>query len=245
DFDNDRDIDVAIASPGDGTTIFSNLRNGAFADLGASSGLPASAPIVGLGSGDYNKDGWMDLAATMLDGGPPRLFRNMLGQAPSAKGAGMFALDLTAMADMTSQISVPQFGVSLSDVDNDGYLDLITVNGSDQGPALFLYRADGNGAFVPADALTGLDAVPAHSGRGLATADLDGDGDLDLIITNAGGRPTLLRNDGGNTAHWLRVAPSGLHSNRLGVGTKVEVKSGRLWQKTEVTAGSGYLSESS
>ncbi len=246
DYDNDRDIDAAVASPADGSSIHSNLRDGTFGDLGASSGLPAPASIIGLASGDYNKDGWMDLAAATLDGGPPRLFRNMLATIPGeAKGAGMFAMDVTAMSDMTSQIAVPQFGIAWADVDNDGYLDLISVNGSSQGPALFLYRNDGGGRFTPINGLTGLDAVNARAGRGLATADLDLDGDLDLVVTNAGGRPTLLRNDGGNSSHWVRVAPQGLHSNRPGVGTKVEVKAGRLWQKTEVTAGSGYLSQGS
>ncbi|MGH9870664.1 MAG: FG-GAP-like repeat-containing protein [Candidatus Polarisedimenticolia bacterium] len=246
DFDNDRDIDVATASPADGSTVLSNLRDGTFGDLGDAAGLPAPAPLVGITSGDYNKDGWMDLAATALDGGPPRLFRNMLGRIPgNIKGAGMFALDVTAMAGITSDISVPRFGVALADMDNDGYLDLLSVNGSTEGPALLLHRNDGAGSFTPVNELTGLDTVMARGGRGLATADLDRDGDLDVVISNAGNHPTLLRNDGGNAGHWIRVSPEGLHSNRPGVGTKVEVKSGRLWQKAEVVAGSGYLSQSS
>ncbi|HET6372914.1 MAG TPA: FG-GAP-like repeat-containing protein, partial [Candidatus Polarisedimenticolia bacterium] len=133
DFDNDRDIDAVVASPGDGSSLFSNQRDGTFKDLGASSGLPANAMILGLTAGDYDKDGRMDLAATTWDGGLPRLFKNVLADPGIAAGhgGGAFALDVSAMADVSRQIGTPQFGVAFTDVDNDGYLDLISVNGAD------------------------------------------------------------------------------------------------------------------
>ncbi len=242
DFDNDRDIDFLLASPADGTTVYSNARNGNFADLGAAAGLPANASILGAAAGDYDKDGWMDLAVTTFDGGQPRLFRNRMSEAG---GAGRFALDVGALADVPRQIATPQFGVAFADLDNDGFLDLLAVNGGDVGPALFVYHNDGAGRFSDATAMVGADRLAARHGRGLAVADLDADGDLDVVLAGAGGRPAVLRNDGGNKNHWVRVSPVGLHSNRAGVGAKVEVKSGRLWQKQEVAAGSGYLSQSS
>ncbi len=246
DFDNDRDIDLAMASPGDGTTIFSNQRDGTFTDMGAASGLPANALVLGLTAGDYDKDGRIDLAATTWDGGVPRLFRNMTGEAPgTSKGAGAFALDVSAMADVSRQIGTPEFGVAFADFDNDGFLDLLAVNGGDVGPALFVLRNQGDGSFMDAGELTGADKIPARHGRGLAVADLDADGDLDFVISNSGGRPAVIRNDGGSKNHWVRIAPAGLNSNKPAVGTKVEIKAGRLWQKMEVTAGSGYLSQSS
>jgi len=247
DFDNDRDIDFVLASPGDGTTVYSNLRDGTFADLGAGSGLPANAPILGITVGDYDKDGWMDIAATTWDGGLPRIFRNVIGRQPGegVGSAGSFALDVPALSRVSRQIAEPQFGISFVDFDNDGYLDLLTVNGSDVGPALLVYRNDGEGHFIDAGDLVGADALSARKGRGLVAADLDRDGDLDFVISNAGGRPTLIRNDGGNRNHWLRIQPAGLHSNRPAVGTKIEIKAGRLWQKSEVADGGGYLSQSS
>ena len=155
------------------------------------------------------------------------------------------ALDVNSMSEVSRQIAVPQFGIAFIDIDNDGYLDLVTVNGTDVGPALFVFRNEGDGRFTDAGGLVGADQIPARNGRGLAVSDLDQDGDLDLVVSNSGAGPTLIRNDGGNKNHWVRIAPSGLHSNRPGVGTKIEVKAGRMWQKIEVQAGAGYLSESS
>ncbi len=243
DFDNDRDIDFAVASPADGTTVFSNMRDGTFQDLAERSGLPSGARVLGLTAGDYDQDGWMDLAATTWDSGLPRLFRNMMGESgPSATGA--FALDVSAMADVPRQIAEPQFGVAFADLDNDGHLDLVAVNGGDVGQALFVFRNNGEGRFADASHLVKANAVAARQGRGLAVSDLDADGDLDLVIANAAGAPTLLRNDGGNRGHWIRVSPTGLHSNKQAVGTKVEIKAGRLWQKQEIASASGYMSQS-
>src|SRR2546427_393816 len=83
-----------------------------------------------------------------------------------------------------------------------------------------------------------------RAGRGAAAADLDGDGDLDLVVTQNGGSLLLLRNEGGNRNRWLEVEPRGLHSNKDGIGTKVEVLTGPAWQRRETLGGGGYLSQS-
>ena len=242
DLDNDRDIDFALACPADGSTVYANQRDGTFLDLGAAAGLPGQAPILGLAAGDFTKDGWVDLAATTWDGGVPRLFRNMTADQPGR--APYFVLDVMATADLARAETGPLFGVAFVDFDLDGYLDLVAVNGGDTGPALLVYRNGGEGRYEEAGQLTGIGAIKARNGRGLAIGDLDRDGDPDFVISNAGGTPIVIRNDGGNKNHWIRVATAGLHSNGAGIGSKVEVKSGGLWQKLEVTAGSGYLSQS-
>jgi Flp pilus assembly protein TadD len=229
DFDNDRDIDFVISRLGDGIGLYTNRRDGTFEEV-AESGLPAKGGFLGICSGDYSHDGLMDLAVTTWDSGLPRLFRNT--------GERGFALDVGAVARVPRGGTGPLYGCAFADVDNDGLLDLLSVNGSDEGAAIRVFRNLGNSGFEDAGGVTGLSSIPARKGRGLAVGDLDDDGDLDLIISNNGAGPTLLRNDGGNRNHWIRVSARGLNSNRLGIGTKVEVKSGLLWQKTEIAAGS-------
>jgi Flp pilus assembly protein TadD len=237
DFDNDRDIDVAVARLGQGIGLYTNNRDGTFTDIGPKAGLPAEGNYLGILAVDYNRDGWMDIVATAWDSSLPRFFRN--------DGTGSFALDVMAVADVPRGGNGPLFGCAAADVDDDGFPDILAVNGSDKGAAIRLLHNLGPKGFEDASVASGLAAIPARRGRGLAVADLDGDGDLDLVISNNGGPPTILRNDGGNRNHWLSVTAKGLNSNRQGVGTKVEVKAGTLWEKTEIASGSGYLSSSS
>ena len=80
--------------------------------------------------------------------------------------------------------------------------------------------------------------------RSATLGDFDNDGDTDLLLTVNGGSPVLLKNEGGNQNNWLKVRVRGTNSNKSGIGTKVEVKSGNLWQKIEINGGNGYLSQS-
>src|SRR5262245_49855783 len=237
DFDNDRDIDVAVARLGQGIALYTNNRDGTFSEKGASSGLPTAGNYLGLAAGDYDRDGWVDLVATTWESSIPRFFRN--------NGDGTFALDVGATSQVPRSASGPGTGVAFADVDDDGFLDVLVVNGTDRGPAVRLIRSLGSKGFEDATDVSGLGVIPARRGRGLAVGDLDGDGDPDLIISNNGGPPLVLRNDGGNRNHWIAVAAKGLNSNRRAIGTKVEVKSGPLRQKTEIVSGSGYLSSGS
>jgi tetratricopeptide (TPR) repeat protein len=232
DFDNDRDIDLVLPKLDGPWQMLSNDRVGTFTDVAAASGQPPPAHAVT--AGDFDKDGRLDLAATGPGG--VMLLRNA--------GGGLFSPDARVAAAAAAWIKrgTPAVGVVLADIDNDGYLDLAAAAASGKGAALVLLRNAGEGMFSDWTRVAGLDRVRARRGRGLLAGDLDADGDVDLVLTNAGGPPTLLRNDGGSARSSLAIDVVGKGSNRSGVGAKVEVKAGRLWQKLEVESGSGYLS---
>ncbi|TDI12477.1 MAG: tetratricopeptide repeat protein, partial [Acidobacteria bacterium] len=228
DLDNDRDIDFILPRTQGLWQILSNDRVGTFTDVAARL-MDEPWPAHAVAVGDVNKDGAMDLAATGPGG--LRLYLNQSGSRLQSDGEfGRSVPD------------GPAFGVAFLDFDNDGYLDLAMVPGEASGTALVLLRNVGQGKWVDWTEKAGLDRLPRGRGRGLVVGDLDGDDDLDLVITRAGGRPLLLRNDGGSERNALQLDPRGKNSNRSAIGTKIEVKAGRLWQKTEVVSTSGYLS---
>jgi cytochrome c-type biogenesis protein CcmH/NrfG len=226
DFDNDRDIDLALSTRDGSALLLDNRRDRGFVALGARAGLPVARASRGVTAGDVDGDGYADLVFSAGSGSPQRVFIN---------GAdGTFRqVELAGGRDLSA------YGSALFDADNDGDLDLLFTGG-----ALRYYRNDGTGRFEDRTAATGLAGVAMVDGRALAAADLDQDGDLDLIGTRNGGRPLLLRNDGGNTNRWLAVVARGLNSNKDGIGAKVEVQAGPAWQRREIQAGSGYLSQS-
>ncbi|HXH28697.1 MAG TPA: CRTAC1 family protein, partial [Candidatus Polarisedimenticolia bacterium] len=223
DLDNDRDIDVVLSAAGGRDALLDNRRESGFADRGKEAGLSDRGAGRGLSIGDVDGDGLPDLLFAG-GSGPTRLFLN----GPQHRFTER-SIDKPAGA--------VDFGSVLFDADNDGDLDLFLA-----GSAALLFVNDGSGVFRDATASTGLDRIAVRDGRGAATADLDGDGDLDLVVTRDGGRPILLRNDGGSRNTWMLIDPRGLNSNKEGIGAKVEVQSGAFWQRREVQAGSGYLS---
>jgi Flp pilus assembly protein TadD len=226
DFDADRDIDLALSSAGGQDSLLDNRRDKGFTARGKDAGLASKGAGRGIAAGDVDGDGLADLVFASGTGEPLRLYLNgptrlfTPREIPNPPGAGAF-------------------GVVLFDADNDGDLDLFAA-----GSALALHLNDGSGRFRDKSEATGLSGIAVKDGRGAAAADLDGDGDLDLVVTQNGGAPILLRNEGGNRNRWLEVVPRGLNSNKEGIGSKIEVLAGPTWQRREVQAGGGYLSQS-
>jgi len=238
DFDNRRDVDFWTVSQGKGNHLYSNQRVGTFQDLNL--GPIASLRTFSVAVADYNKDGWMEFALLPREGGPV-LIRNL--------GNGKFQQD----EELTSPSSPqkPELGwmSQFFDYDNDGDLDLFVLNGgftseSSQGSGPELWENQGEGRFVNVTEKVGLNAFRGRPYRSATFGDYDNDGDIDVLLTVNASSPVLLRNDGGNQNNWIKVRLQGTNSNKSGVGTKVEVKSGSLWQKVEVNGGSGYLSQS-
>jgi hypothetical protein len=203
---------------------------------------------MGVDTGDYDGDGLLDLIVTNLDFEMTSLFHNL--------GKRLFAY-----ATRESGIGPPTrpyvgFGVLLLDYDNDTRLDLAIVNGHvmdntalfRQGsthaqPNLLMHNEDGR-HFRPAGKLPTAGNTPDKVSRGLAAADFDNDGDLDLLVTNNGDRVDLLRNDGGNARNSLLIQLVARKSAPNGIGARVTATVGSRTLVREVKAGSSYLSQS-
>jgi Tfp pilus assembly protein PilF len=226
DLDLDRDIDVVLSVPGGQVALLDNRREKGFANRIEAAGLARRGGGHSISVGDIDGDGRPDLVSASPEAGALRAYLN--GES------GRFT-----PRDIDTGAGSSLYGTVLFDADNDGDLDLFAT-----GDAHRFYKNDGSGSFQRASAQAGLSDLEIRDGRGVAVADLDADGDLDMVVTKNGGRPVLLRNDGGNRNRWLRVRAVGKSSNRDGVGTKIEVQTGAFWQRREVQAGSGYLSQS-
>ena len=235
DFNNDRAIDFIFAGGKGGASIYVNPREGKFTPSPAidfaKAGLP---PAVGVAAFDFDKDGWMDLAFTHA--GPPgiSLWRNVDGKR----------LERVALPDFGWERG---WGLAALDYDDDGWLDLIAVGESKTGGEVRLLRnlgsAGGASGWADVTREVQLDAVKLQQPRAVAVADIAGDGNPDLVITQLSGPPLLLRNEGANQHNWMRIELKALNDNKSGIGTKVEIYAGALYQKWEVQGASGYLGQ--
>lgn len=231
DFDEDGDIDLFVINNNNSNTLYSNQRQGIFKDVTEGSGLKSEEGSSAVTVGDYNNDGFLDLFVTSLKAGNCRLFRN--------QGNGSFEVDHTSKELVQTLKSVRAYDASFLDFDNDGFLDLLVVGESNTegGNGVFLYHNDGTGKFWVV-----LNILPEDltSGRDILTFDYNDDGDTDVAITGMNGGVRLLRNDGGNNNHFVKMKLIGRRvgsakNNYYGIGAKVEIRSGDLYQSKVVT----------
>ena len=232
DWNNDRAIDLAVTEAFEPLTIFENPREGKFLNRQF---WPAKAlgTFVALTVLDFDHDGWMDLAFTHWGTPALTLWRNKEG-----KGFEQVPLPATDW--------VRGWGVAAIDYDNDGWVDLVAVGETKDGKGeVRLFRNLGPDGFKDVTADVGLDKIVLKDPRAIITGDFDSDGATDLLITQNHGPVVLLRNEGGNKNHWLRLSLKGLNDNKSAIGTKVEVFAGGNRQKFEIAGSSGYLGQNS
>jgi tetratricopeptide (TPR) repeat protein len=232
DYNNDRAVDLVLAQWNAAPTIFANPREGKFVQRqpwsGEMSRLTNAVAVL-----DFDHDGWMDLAFTHWGAPALTLWRNKEGKSFEP-------------VPLPATTWVRGWGVAAFDYDNDGWVDLAAVGETADGRGeVRLFRNLGPEGFKDVTADVGLDKIVLKDPRAIITGDYDGDGATDLLITQNHGPVVLLRNEGGNKNHWLRLNLKGLADNKSAIGTKVEVFAGGNRQKFEIAGSSGYLGQNS
>ncbi|MBK7710871.1 MAG: VCBS repeat-containing protein [Bacteroidales bacterium] len=231
DFDEDGDIDFIVINENSGNILYSNQRQGVFKDITSTSGLKDEGGSGAVTVGDYNNDGYLDLFITSLNGGNHKLYQNLRN--------GNFEEVKTGSEMFSAMKNVKAYDAAFLDFDNDGFLDILIAGESSEkeGRGVYLYHNDGKGNFADVSQLLPTELT---SGNNIATFDYNDDGDLDIVISGINGGVTLLRNDGGNANHFIRIKLVGLRAgsaknNHFGIGAKMEMRAGDLYQTMVVT----------
>ncbi len=253
DYDRDGRPDIYVANDSTPSSLYHNNGDGTFTDVGVEAGVAYSSEGLeqaGMGTdfADYDNDGWGDLVKGNFSDDTKNLYHN--------NRDGTFT-DVTYRAGIGGVGWLfTTFGAKFLDYDNDGWKDIMLANGQTfpqidryqtgityaERSLLFHNRGDGNFDEV------GLQSGPGMGlrkvSRGLATADYDNDGDLEIMVSNMNSTPELLRHLRKNPNHSILVKTVGVKSNRDGIGAEVKVIAGSLTQYDTVRSGGSYLSSS-
>jgi hypothetical protein len=252
DYDDDQWPDVFVANDAVPNFLFHNEHDGTFTEASLAAGVSVARdgkPRAGMGTdfGDLDGDGRLDLVVTNHEFETHSLFHN--------EGGGLFTDATIASGIGPPTLPYVGFGTALFDYDNDTRLDLAIVNGhvidntaqfragSSHAQKNLLFHNTGAPRLVEVSRQSGPGFALEKVSRTLAVADLDNDGDLDLVITNNGQTPDLLRNDGGSSGRALMIRLVGVQSNRDGIGARLQITAGGRRQIREVKAGSSYLGQ--
>ncbi len=252
DYDNDGWPDIYVACDSTPSWLFRNQHDGTFREEGLERGAALSEDGLeqagmGVGVGDYDLDGSLDIFKTHFSDDTNVLYRN--------DGKGNFD-DVTIRAGIGVETRYVGWGTGMVDLDNDGLPDLFVVTGGvyahveQKLPAhpfrtpRVVFRNLGDGRFEELIEEAGPGVAASHASRGCAFGDFDNDGDVDILVMNMNEPPSLLRNDISGHGHWLKVLLAGVTSNRSAIGARVTARYGGRTQAQEVTAQSSFYSAS-
>ncbi len=252
DFNNSGRPDIYVANDSTPKFLYQNLGNGKFKDIGLESGTAVSddgseQASMGIAIGDYNHTGRPSIYVTNFSDENDLLYRN--------EGDWNFKEVSYAAGVALPSLPYVKWGTAFVDLDNDGWLDLIAVDGHvypqvDTLPSGASYREpkllhlnQRDGTFCDASDQAGVALTERRVSRGLAVGDLFNDGNMDLVVGDIDGAPMLLRNRGIPGRHWVSFELQGTKSNRLALNARVALVAGGMTQTDEIHSGGSYLSQ--
>ena len=251
DFDNDGWPDIYVAVDSEPSMLFQNNHDGTFTDIAVLAGCAYNddgheQAGMGIGVADYDCDGWLDIFKTNFADDTCDLYHN--------NGDGTFS-DVSFSAGVGINNSYVAWGCGFIDYDNDGWADIVQVNGhvypevdkynfgeTFKNPRL-VYKNLGNGRFQDVSAGMGPGITERFSSRGAAFGDYDNDGGMDILVLNMNELPSLLHNIGGNRQNWIKIKLIGTKCNRTAIGARVRVVTGKHAQIDEVHSGTSVMSQ--
>jgi enediyne biosynthesis protein E4 len=251
DYDHDGWPDLFVANDMGPNFLYHNKHDGTFEEVGLISGTALSAEGRSMGNmaadfADYDRKGALDLVVTRYGYQPMSLYKN--------EGELGFTDKAFAARLATPGYQLVAWGAGFADFDNDGWPDILVANGNvtamvDKLPhdlkyrePMQLFRNQHDGSFVEMANTAGLNDGPLRSRRGTAFGDVNNDGNVDVIVYNVGGPPSLFLNESKSTNHRILIQLIGTKSNRSAIGARVTLTAGQLVQIDEVRGGGSYLS---
>ncbi|MGC2161287.1 MAG: CRTAC1 family protein [Silvibacterium sp.] len=252
DFNNTGRPDIYIANDSTPKYLYKNLGDGTFKDIGLQSGTAVSEDgseqaSMGIAVGDYDHTGRPSLYVTNFSDENDDLYHN--------DGDWNFSEDSYPSGLALPSLPYVKWGTAFVDLDNDGWLDLLTVDGHvypqvDSLPSGARYREpevlsmnQKDGTFCDASTQAGSAITEKRVARGLAVGDLFNNGNMDVVVGDLDGSPMLLKNAGIPGRSWVSFELAGTKSNRLAIGARLTLKAGGMTQTAEIHSGGSYLSQ--